>query len=119
MLCRCFMRDDYSNAMRDAFWIEATQEEAETGVFPRLQPDAIAKSKELAERFKQLAEQMGNPSRPFCFLVVRDLSSIDPFHVHYPFHQLWNGYSPFERMPEKVIANLEELRSLVLPAKKD
>jgi len=79
----------------DAFWVEATQEEAENDVFPRLPPTTIVESRELAEHFKEVAELMGNPTRPFCFLVARDLSSIDPFTAHYPIHQMWNAYSPF------------------------
>lgn len=51
----------------DAFWVEATQEEAENGVFPRLQPTTIMESRELAERFKEVAEQMGNPPGHFAF----------------------------------------------------
>ena len=60
----------------DAFWVEATQADAETCVFPRLQPAAIAESRELAAEFKGLAGKLGNPTRPYCFLVARDLSSI-------------------------------------------
>lgn len=121
MLIRRFWRNcDYRGkswgaAPIDAFWVEATQEEAEVEVFPRLQSQTINESKELAERYKRIAEEVRNPPRSFCFLVARDLSTIDPFHVHYPFHQLWNAYSPFESMSEIVIANLDELRNLDLP----
>jgi len=102
----------------DAFWIKATREETEAEIFPRLQPAEIAESKKLAERFSQLAERLGSPARPFCLLVARDLSTIVPFHVHYPFHQLWNGYSPFEVMEEVNIQSLEEIRTLIIPKTK-
>ena len=62
-----------------------------------------------------MAESLGCPARAFCFLIARDLSTIDPFPVHYPVHQLWNAYSPFELMPARVVTRLEELRSLELP----
>ena len=124
MIIRYFWRDcdyrgmEWGAKPADAFWIEATQEEAETSVFPRLQPVAITESRELAERDRDLAAEMGDPVRPFCFLVSRDLSSIDPFHVHYPVHSMWNAYSPFELMPGIEITSLEELCKLELPQSK-
>lgn len=99
----------------DAFWVEATQEEAINEVFPKLQPAEIVESKEFVERFIQIAKELCNPPRPYCFLVAQDLSTTDPFHVHYPFHQLWNGYSPFEVMATVDIQSLEEVGTLVLP----
>jgi hypothetical protein len=62
---------------------------------------------------------MGKPPHPFCFLVARDLSSIDPFEVHYPIHPMWNAYSPFESMRPKKIERLEGLERLSFPAKRD
>lgn len=118
MLVRCFWRDcDYRGKERgagriDAFWVEATGEEAVAAVFPRLRAEQIAESRELAEQGRRIAEELGTPARPFCFLVARDLSTIDPFQVHYPFHPLWNGSSPFESISEQMIADLEELRRL-------
>lgn len=99
----------------DAFWVEATQEEAETAVFPRLSKDACEESIRLASQLTKVAAAMRNPPRAFCFLVARDLSFIDPFPVHYPVHPLWNAYSPFEVMPEIFITNLDELRNIPLP----
>ena len=105
----------------DAFWVEATREEAEATVFHCLEPTIVRESEALAHKHTRLAERLatalGTPPRPFCFLVARDLSTIDPFHVHYPFHQLWNAYSPFERMPEQEIVQLYDLTDLVLPPK--
>ncbi|MBM3287419.1 MAG: hypothetical protein FJY88_08740 [Candidatus Eisenbacteria bacterium] len=121
MLVRCFWRDcRYRGTTRnaeplDCFWVEATPAEAEEAIFPRLGPAAVSESKALAQRFEKLAERMSVPARPFCFLIARDLSTIDPFHVHYPIHQLWNAYSPFEGMPAKEIMDLDELRFLALP----
>lgn len=122
MLIRWFWRDFDHHGKKcsvkpiDAFWVEATQEEAKSDIFPKLQPSAISKSRELAERFKKVAERRGNHARPFCFLVARDLSSIAPFPVHYPVHQMWNAYSPFESMPEMVVASLDDLWNLDLPS---
>ena len=125
MLIRWFWRDcDFSDKQwgakpMDAFWVETTQEEAETSVFPHLQPTTISQSRGLAESSTYMAREMGNPSHLFCFLVARDLSSIDPFEAHYPIHQLWNAYSPFESMPQQiVVASLEELQKLDLPSRR-
>jgi len=123
MLIRCLWRNcDYRDkewgaTPIDSFWIEATHEEAKAAVFPYLSPAAIGESHEFAERGKHIAEQIGNPARPYCFLVARDLSSIDPFHVHYPFHQLWGAYSPFETIPELHIEALEKLEDIALPVR--
>lgn len=126
MIVRWFWRDcnfrgkEWGASPIDAFWVEATEKEAVNEVFPKLQPATIEESQKFAEQFIQLAEELGKPARPYCFLVGRDLSTIDPFHVHYPFHQLWNAYSPFEEMVTVNIRSLEEVRTLVLPiAEKD
>jgi hypothetical protein len=121
MIIRWFWRDCNFRGKKwgaipiDAFFVEATKEEATAEIFPILHPVEIAESRELAERFLHLAEELGTPARPYCYLVARDLSTIDPFHVHYPFHQLWNGYSPFEEIEEVNIQSLEETRELILP----
>ena len=99
----------------DAFWVEATREEAVNEVFPKLQPAEIKESQTFADQFIHLAEELGRSARPFCFLVARDLSTIDPFHANYPFHQMWNAYSPFEEIEAVIIQSLEEVRILVLP----
>jgi hypothetical protein len=75
----------------------------------------VAESKDLAERRADFARSRGRT--PYCFLVARDLRSIDPCEFHYPFHQMWNAYSPFREMPERKIGRLEELAGIVLPAK--
>jgi hypothetical protein len=120
MLVRFFWRDcDFSKKERkakflDAFWVEATKTEVEDAIFPYLQADAVEESRLLADKFYEIAKQFGNPTRPSCFLIARDLSTINPFPVNYPFHHMWNAYSPFESMPEKLIAQLQELRSLIV-----
>jgi hypothetical protein len=123
MIIRCFWRNcdyrgkEWGSKPIDAFWVEAIKEEAEVGISPWLKPAQIAESIKLAETYKGLAKMMGQPDRPFCFLIARDLSSIDPFHVSYPIDNLWNAYSPFERMDEtRSISRLEEIRNLALPA---
>jgi len=97
----------------DSFWVEATYEEAEKAIFPFLTPKAIEHSKTHAKDGESIALQIGNPPRPYCFLVAQDLSTIDPFHVYYPFHHMWNGYSPFKDIAKYHINALEELKTFV------
>jgi len=97
----------------DAFWVEATYEEAEKAIFPFLTPEVIERSKTYAKEGESIASQIGNPLRPYCFLVAQDLSTIEPCNVHYPFHHIWNGYSPFKELPECHINTLEELKTFV------
>jgi hypothetical protein len=120
MLVRCFWRGcryrhkEWGAEPVDAFWVEATLAEAEAAIFPRLTQEAVAESKALGERLAELARNLGRS--PYCFLVARDLSSIDPHEVHYPINQMWNAYSPFAAMPRRKIRRLEELASIVLLA---
>lgn len=114
MLVRYFWRncDLYYNNGNDALWVEATEGEAESDIFPRLSEADISKSREFAEKTGHVATR---PDLTFCFLVAKDLSFIYPFHVHYPFHQLWNAYSPFQTMPEINVKNLDELSQIEIP----
>jgi hypothetical protein len=98
----------------DAFWVEATREEAVEAVFPMLSPELRTQSERIAGEHARLAGEISRPPRAYCFLVAWDLSSIDPFHVHYPFHQCWNGASPFRAIPERTITSLGELAGLLI-----
>ena len=106
---------DYPNRTEpiDSFWVEATYEEAEKAIFPFLRPEAIERSKIHAKEGESIASQIGNPLRLYCFLVAQDLSTIAPFHVDYPFHHMWNAYSPFNELPECHINTLEELKTII------
>lgn len=112
-----FRNKEWGAEPLDAFWVEASLEQAEAAIFPYLNAAAIKESHDFVERYQHVAEIIGSSSRPYCFLISRDLSAIDPFHVHYPFHQLWAAYSPFEVMPEVIIETLEELKAITLPPK--
>jgi len=99
----------------DAFWVEATLKEAVKSVFPMLSPEGIDESKKLAKEYLHVAREMAKPVRPYCFLVSRDLSSIAPFHVHYPVHHMWNAYSPFGEFEVHHISDLKELKTFIVP----
>jgi ribA/ribD-fused uncharacterized protein len=111
---RCHYRNFQKAEPIDAFWVEASYEEAQKAVFPFMTPEAIERSKTHAKDGESIAFQIGNPPRPYCFLVAKDLSTIDPFEVHYPFSHMWNGYSPFQGIVEYRINALEELKDFVL-----
>jgi hypothetical protein len=98
----------------DAFWVEATHEEAIQSVFPILSYEAQSESEQLAAQCEHLAETDSQPARPYCFLVARDLSSIDPYEAHYPFHHMWNAYSPFRSFPKRTIRSLVELAGITV-----
>lgn len=120
MLVRLFWRDcvyrdrEWGATPVDCFWVEATKREAEWVIFPRLSSSARDLSKSLAQRHSHMAAMMGSPDHPYCYLVARDLSSIDSFQPHYPIANLWNGYSPFRSMPLMEITTLEELQTISL-----
>jgi hypothetical protein len=95
----------------DAFWLEATEQEARKQISPLLNNDTIAASEELARGSEAFAAIMGCPERTFCFLVSCDLTFIRPFKAGYPVHQLWNGYSPFEEIDPIEIIQISEIKN--------
>ena len=98
----------------DAFWVESTEDEAISCVFPLLTLSQVEKSNHLAIRFRKVAKDMGNPNHQYCFLVACDLSSIEPFEPHYPIHQLWNGYSPFRSIPEHRFDDIASIKNIAI-----
>lgn len=97
----------------DTFWLEATKHEAENLVFPYCSGDLIAKSQAYGIRDREIALRFSNPSRPYCFLIAQDLTTIEPFAVHYPYSPMWQSHSPFKEIVERHITTLEELKSLI------
>jgi hypothetical protein len=96
----------------DAFWLEATEQEAREQIFPRLSNETIDASEQWAKASKALAAMMGSPERTFYFLIAADLTSIHPFKAGYPVHPLWNGYSPFEEIDPIEIIQLAEIQKI-------
>ena len=96
----------------DSFWVEATLEEAEKAVFPHISEDARFQSTHTAEELIVIAKKIMQPPHPYCFLVARDMSEIEPNDVHYPFHHMWNAYSPFRKIEMHEIDNLDELAAI-------
>ena len=46
------------------------------------------------------------------FIVSRDLKKVVPEVLHHPFHQLWNAYSPWRKIPVRDISSLDELKDI-------
>jgi len=121
MLARYFWRKcDYPEWSQceksiDAIWIEATEVEAEKLIFPYLSPKLIKKSKDLSEKCFEVEKILGSPAKSFCFLISKDLTNIHPCHARYPFHQLWNGDSPFEKMQIVTLISLSDIAEIEIP----
>jgi hypothetical protein len=103
-----------ASAPVDAFWVECTPDEAATLVEPRMS-EVDLESIEKVEAHYGWPHAFEGESR-CCFLVARDLSFIHAFHAHYPFHHLWNGYSPFREVPDTRVGTLDQLSALPRPS---
>lgn len=98
----------------DAFWVEATPAEARRLVFPLLTSEAQAEARECSRRLPRSGVR-GCRTRPFCFLVARDLSFVLPFWPAFPFAGMWNAWNPFRAFPRRKIASLSELTTIPCP----
>lgn len=94
----------------DAFWVEANLREALSSIFPYLTLEQQQKSREYAEKQPYPDWKREQHAGRYCFLVARDLSTIDPFPPLYPHSNQWNGYNPFHEIPERKITSLTELK---------
>jgi len=47
-----------------------------------------------------------------CFMTDRNLTKMTIMQHHYPFHQLWNGYSPWRMVDIVELKSLDELKTL-------
>ena len=94
------------------FWVECTYEEALNVIYPRLSEEEIQISNREADYYHDdsLLVKLGiDPRYKYCFIISKDLHRIIPRHPYFPFHQLWNGYSPFVKYGKREIFSLEEL----------
>lgn len=115
MLVRLYWQQCDRTQLIDAFWVEATYEEAEELIYPLLSPESIKESKIYAKNGEEFSATLSSTPRSSCFLVSRDANSIKPFFTHYPFSHMWNGYSPFKDLPEHYINTLAQLNNIELP----
>lgn len=98
-----------------AFWIECTEDESKKEIFPRLRQDQVERAKRYAQEH---CFDLDEISRPFCFLASKDLDSIETTPMHYPYANLWNGYSPFKELESPIeIAELDGITLLSILGK--
>jgi len=98
----------------DAFFLEASREEAEEAVFPFMKPEAIRESKRLGLKYLWNGQRI--LARPYCFLAARDLSYVFPESPVYPFDDL-RSPGMFETLePVISVDSLRTLRYLSMPA---
>ena len=121
MTIRCFWphwipaEPDRGREAMDGFWVEATKDEAKSSIFPLLDAKQVRMSEQLAKRYVSGLPWETRKPRPFCFLVTRDLSIIEPSDTALPYSPLWNAYCPLRAMPEVTIRSLAELEGIALP----
>ena len=114
------------------FWIACNKEEAEEWFIPLLDESGLEclnnwfqlyedrKSNiDHGKEYEQIIkDMMGVKEIAYAyFCVSRDMSDCYAEVAHHPFHQLWNGYSPFRRCDPIDISSPEELKDVVLTYK--
>lgn len=93
------------NKAIDSYWVQCSPKEVEEEILPLLTEESVELMKGIEKTYGR-----SNPHSPDkFFLVAKDLSSVEPFNWAYPFHHMWNAYSPFEKVNEFVIDDLHEL----------
>ena len=107
----CDWRDNQHQEIDlDCYWVEATEDEAQAAIFPLLDAQRREQSENFAHQSLSISNHIAaDVPRPYCYLVASDLSSIDPFPAHYPFGNLWNGYSPFREVAARRPETLSDL----------
>ena len=113
----------------DQFWIDCNKEEAEKWFIPLLDEHGLRQLKDwirfnnerkcnpdLEQNYESIVkETMEVDEIAYAYFnVSRDLSVCYADAAHYPFHQLWNGYSPFCRCDHVEINSPDELKDIVM-----
>ncbi len=71
--------------------------------------------KETKEQKKLFFELYDSNKIPFiCLVVDKTLSKFQIETFSFPFHQLWNGYTPWRKIQIENINNLAELKNKIL-----
>jgi hypothetical protein len=104
-----FLHKKWGKIEIDSYWVECTLEEAEREVFPLLSTEAIKESKSNWRPRREDFENDTIETDRYCFLVSKDLSSIESYPWSYPYSGHWNAYCPFEAIEPIEIKKLKEL----------
>ena len=89
----------------DFFWVECLPEEARAKVIPYVNTKGMGS----VDQLRQLLDK-AHPH--LCFLVARDMRTVQPMPFYYPYSGLWGDGCPFRRIDEISIADLSELSTL-------
>jgi len=110
----------------DQFWIGCNLEEAMNIFLPLLSQEAILHYKRIVTgqanhdaEYRKAVMDATDADEVFhaYFNVSRDASICFPQVPHFPFANLWNGYSPFRKIDTKTIHSLDELKNLKMTYK--
>lgn len=104
-----FQNGEWGATPQDAFWVEATRPEAEAKIFPLMVAGTGAAAPCAAHGAARLARWPEDDDFPHCFLITRDMKSIEALEPHYPYSNLWNGESPFDPIDGTHIKDIDEL----------
>ena len=117
----------------DQFWIACTKEEAEKWFVPLLDESGLKQYHDVL--WMNIERKEHNPEWAIeydkmikgtmevnevayaYFNVSRDLSVCYSDVAHHPFHQLWNGYSPFRRCDHVDINTPDDLKDIKMTYK--
>ena len=109
----------------DQFWLSCNKEEAERWFIPRLDEKGMKslngwfelyasrkRQEDHGKEYEDMVKEMMcvDEIAYAYFNVSRDLSVCYAEMAHHPFHQLWNGYSPFCPCEHVEIKSPDELR---------
>jgi len=97
----------------DSFWVECTVREAAHKVFPLLSKKKIIESCISWEPSNPEKKSIFFETDRLCFLISKDLKTIEPCAWYYPHAGQWNGYCPFREIDEIDINNLNEIPNIV------
>lgn len=112
-----YINKQWTDCGMDSYWVECTYEEAEKWVFPYLSLEQLAESKRNWEPKDKDLKDIGFETDKLCFLISKDLRSIESFCWYYPYSGQWNAYCPFEEIKEVEINELKDVFRLTDIAK--
>ena len=113
----------------DQFWIACNKEEAEKWFIPLLDENGLRQlndwfhlyeickgGPDQGQEYESIVkEMMGVDEIAYAYFnVSRDLSVCYADVAHHPFHQLWNGYSPFCPCDHVEINSPTDLKDIVM-----
>ena len=113
-----YLNKEWCSEVLDSYWVECKKDEAIEKIFPYLSIEQIEESNSNYRPKKENASEFGIETDNYCFLVSKNLNSIESFPWHYPYAGQWNTFCPFEAINEFQISDLMELKNHVVAEQK-